>query len=255
MPQWQLLERGRDVLSNPAARDVYDSMRSAALIREQQRQAMNTKRRTMIEDLEARERGDTPKRMKHDQANGMSEAERKLMAARGQKRAEERQRLMEEAEERMRKVEEAKPQAQPHLQRQSGSVDHAPEKTTVEAGEGDPYETEIAKLERSLREVQERKKASKKMRKSDVRLPSSLDATSQAQATPTQPPHVSGSKADERKKVFLFSTPKSTATETSAPPAKGDFSATMARLRAAQAEKDKIKAAGAAAAVSQGETI
>lgn len=203
----------------------------------------------MIEDLEARERGDTPKRMKHDQANGMSEAERKLLAARGQKRAEERQRLMEEAEERMRKAEVAKTQAQP----QSGSVDYAQEKATVEAAEGDPYESEIADLERSLREVQERKKASKKMRKSDVRPPTSLDATSQAQATPTKPPNVSGSKADE-KKVFSFSTPKSTTTETSTPPAKGDFSATMARLRAAQAEKDRIKAAEAAASPRQSET-
>ncbi|KAI0138522.1 DnaJ-domain-containing protein [Hypoxylon sp. NC0597] len=286
--KWELFERAREVLSDAAAREVYDSQRSAALLREQQRRAMDAKRRAMVEDLEARERGAVKRPRGAGEGPTMSEAERRRLAEAGKRRMEERQRLMREAEERERQREREREQASKESQQRSepsnpgGQGDHR--KTPDAAGapesrmdidpeppskSGDGYDDQIADLERRLREARERK-AAKKEKKARKNGASSDDKSGTHQATPT-PDVPEEPKADERKgptssssetvKSFSFSSataPSSnsgSAATGSKPRAKGDFSSTMARLRAAQAEKEarkKAEEAAAAAAATAG---
>ncbi|KAK6822937.1 pre-mRNA-splicing factor cwc23 [Apiospora arundinis] len=105
--KWELLERAREILSDPTTRDAYNSARSAILIREQQRAAMDAQKRAMIDDLEARERLGTEaynamKRKRDDGKVAETEEEKRAAMERARKRREERQQLMREAEERER---------------------------------------------------------------------------------------------------------------------------------------------------------
>ncbi|RYP69369.1 hypothetical protein DL770_008252 [Monosporascus sp. CRB-9-2] len=269
--KWQLFERARDVLSDADAREAYDSARSAALLREAQRQAMDAKRRQMIEDLEARERG--VKRPRDDdearRKNAMSEEEKQRLFAAGRRRMEERQRQMREAEERERQRELEKQERalqqghRPKLDAVDGEEGTTSDVPAAEALGGDGYDEKIADLERRLQESRARK-AAKKARKSGVvpepPPPGAAGTMEEAQETPIQDPGVTELKADHKKgtpppsKVFSFSAPRSTssaAAVTGPPRVKGDFSSTMARLRAAQAEKEarnKAKQQAAAAA-------
>ncbi|RYP31812.1 hypothetical protein DL767_005543 [Monosporascus sp. MG133] len=277
--KWQLFERARDVLSDADARGAYDSARSAALLREAQRQAMDAKRRQMIEDLEARERG--VKRPRNDdearRKNAMSEEEKQRLVAVGRRRMEERQRQMREAEERERQrdLEKQKERVlqQGHRSKHDavdGEDDTTPDVPAAEALGGDQYDQKIADLERRLQESRARK-AAKKARKSgavpEPPPPRAAGSMKEAQDTPTQDPGVTELKADHKKgtpppsKAFSFSAPRSTSSAAAAvtgpPRVKGDFSSTMARLRAAQAEKEARKKAeeeaAAAAAGSAGQ--
>ncbi|OTA89565.1 hypothetical protein M434DRAFT_398517 [Hypoxylon sp. CO27-5] len=283
--KWELFERAREVLSDAAAREVYDSQRSAALLREQQRRAMDAKRRAMVEDLEARERGAVKRPRGAGEGPTMSEAEKRRLAEAGKRRVEERQRLMREAEERERQREREREREQASKESQQRSEplksgeqgDHrrtldaagAPESRMdidpePPSGSGDGYDDQIAELERRLRETRERKaaKKEKKARKNGVH---SDDKSGTHQTTPTADAPEE-SKADERKgstsstseaaKPFSFhpatapSSNSGSATAGSKPRAKGDFSSTMARLRAAQAEKEARKKAEDAAAAA-----
>ncbi|RYP66465.1 hypothetical protein DL771_007794 [Monosporascus sp. 5C6A] len=275
--KWQLFERARDVLSDPDARGAYDSARSAALLREAQRQAMDAKRRQMIEDLEARERG--VKRPRDDdearRKNAMSEEEKQRLVAAGRRRMEERQRQMREAEERerQRELEKQRERAQqrhrPNHDALDGGEDTTPDVPAAQALGGDEFDEKIADLERRLQESRARK-AAKKARKSGVvpepPPPRAAGTMEEAQETPIQDPGVTELKADDKKgtpppsKAFSVSAPRfttSAAAVTDPPRVKGDFSSTMARLRAAQAEKEARKqakqeaAAAAAGSASQ----
>ncbi|KAK7753449.1 hypothetical protein SLS62_004524 [Diatrype stigma] len=128
--KWQRFERARDVLSDPDARGAYDGARAAALQRAAERYAMDAKRRRMIEDLEARERG--VKRPRDDDSSpkkdAMSEEERRRLINAGNRRMEERKRLMREAEERERLRELEKQQQQ---QQQKGREKEEEEKERV----------------------------------------------------------------------------------------------------------------------------
>ncbi|KAF4979650.1 hypothetical protein FZEAL_4207 [Fusarium zealandicum] len=53
--KWQLFERARDVLSDSAARAVYDGAIKAVLLRKQERETMDKQRKHFVDDLEARE--------------------------------------------------------------------------------------------------------------------------------------------------------------------------------------------------------
>ncbi|KAI1074511.1 DnaJ-domain-containing protein [Whalleya microplaca] len=266
--KWHLFEHARDVLMDKAARELYDNMRSAALLREQQRRAMDAKRRQMVEDLEARERGVKRPRTGTDQAkNAMSDADRRRLAEAGRRRMEERQRQMREAEEKERDRE--RDRADKEHQETDSATREADSKRAHNAhgagpemdtegdtamNQGDGYDDQIAALERRLEEARQRK-AAKKARKSGVvpEASSTGDAhnTLEAQATPIKNPGISELKADTKKgtpKSFSFSTPPKPSTSASgAPRATGDFSSTMARLRAAQAEKEARKKAEEAA--------
>ncbi|RYO79015.1 hypothetical protein DL766_004564 [Monosporascus sp. MC13-8B] len=272
--KWQLFERARDVLSDADARGAYDSARSAALLREAQRQAMDAKRRQMIEDLEARERG--VKRPRDDdearRKNAISEEEKQRLVAAGRRRMEERQRQMREAEERERQRELGKQEGGAQQQPQQGhrpkydavdgEEDNTPDLPAAEALGGDEYDEKIADLERRLQESRARK-AAKKARKSGVvpepPTPRAAGTMEEAQETPIHDPGVTELKADDKKgipppsKAFSFSAPRSTSSEAAAtgpPRVKGDFSSTMARLRAAQAEKEARKKAKQEAAAA-----
>ncbi|CAJ2506004.1 Uu.00g001340.m01.CDS01 [Anthostomella pinea] len=238
---WQLFERARDILSQPEARQAYDTARGAALQHEQARAAMDKARRDMIEDLEARERG--VKRKADGGGDGgrhvMTEAERRVLLEKGNRRLEERRRLMAEAEardqerERLRRAKE-KEEAEEEAARDVPAA--RSDDATMDAGSApaarqeDGYDDRIADLERRLQESREKKaarKSGKKVRKGDA-VPS-VRATMSA------------------------TSPKSTSTagttDTTQPSrVKGDL---MARLRAAQAEKERKKAEEAAGAAAQ----
>ncbi|KAI0013898.1 DnaJ-domain-containing protein [Xylariaceae sp. FL0662B] len=277
--KWHLFEHARDVLMDAAARELYDKERSAALLRDQQRRAMDAKRRQMVEDLEARERGVKRPRAGADQAkNAMSDTERRRLAEAGRRRMEERQRLMREAEERERERQRTNREQQQEEQeagrqkkkktepRRTPDVGSAESKIDIEpdaaADQGDAYDDRIADIERRLQEARQRK-AAKKARKSGVvpEASNGVETPEEVQATtPTKHPGASELNADEKKgtnKSFSFSAPSNPATSaTAAPPAagapraKGDFSSTMARLRAAQAAKEARKKAEEAAAAA-----
>ncbi|KAI1654457.1 hypothetical protein F4813DRAFT_209645 [Daldinia decipiens] len=282
--KWELFERARDVLSDAPAREVYDSQRSAALLREQQRRAMDSKRRAMVEDLEARERGAIKRPRGEDDGPTMSEAERRRLVEAGKRRLEERQRLMREAEERERQrekeqmVQESKEnqkKAQPPNPEERGGRRKTPDTSSAAesrmdidpeppAKNGGGYDDQIADLERRLEEARQRK-AAKKEKKTGRKNGDEKHKTHETIPTPEAS---RGPQADEKKgtstsgtaKTFSFSTSASTNGNTSTsgkPRAKGDFASTMARLRAAQAEKEAQKkaeeeeeAAAAAASVA-----
>ena len=283
--KWQEFERARDVLSDAEARAAYDSARSAALLREAQRHAMDAKRRTMIEDLEARERG--AKRPRHGDGdrvsgnnNAMPEEEKQRLIAAGRRRREERERQMREAEERDR-LRELERQRQTTEPKQSPPHRPPPEynPTTTDgrgatptpdmpmfdaAGgdeEGDDYDARIANIERRLQERQARRAARKEAKKNkkaqgDGRRGGEVEA--QAIPPTTQDPRITESKADDQK----ASPPVSVSSEsglrpspamgTRPPRVPGDFSSTMARLRAAQAAKEAKKKAEQEAAAAAG---
>ncbi|KAI2471452.1 DnaJ-domain-containing protein [Annulohypoxylon bovei var. microspora] len=287
--KWELFERARDVLSDAAAREVYDSLRSAAQLREQQRHAMDAKRRAMVEDLEARERGGVKR--PRDEARGptMSEMERRRLAEAGKRRLEERQRLMREAEARERqrererereqvnkedqqKPEPPKPEQMDH--RRTADVPSAAEsKMDIDpeppAKNNDGFDDQIADIERRLQEARQRKAARKGKKAARKNGVSGNDKLEAHQAKPT--PDISEElTADEKKeppisssgttKSFSFNTATNTssngnATAGNKPRAKGDFSSTMARLRAAQAEKEARKKAEEVAATTTGAEV
>ncbi|KAI8962431.1 hypothetical protein F5Y11DRAFT_194289 [Daldinia sp. FL1419] len=263
--KWELFERARDILSDAPAREVYDSQRSAALLREQQRRAMDAKRRAMIDDLEARERGAIKRPRGEGDAPTMSEAERKRLVEAGKRRMEERQRLMREAEEREKQREkEQVAQASKESQQDAKSLNPEKQETrrkTPDASNtaeskmdidpeppsknGDGYDDQIADLERRLEEARQRKAARKEKKagrkngthgdekhKTHETIPTS-DIPQEPQADEKKGPSSSGTA-----KAFSFSAPTD-----NKPRAKGDFSSTMARLRAAQAEKEARKKA------------
>ncbi|OTB08519.1 hypothetical protein M426DRAFT_185237 [Hypoxylon sp. CI-4A] len=280
--KWELFERAREVLSDTAAREIYDSQRSAALLREEQRRAMDAKRRAMVDDLEARERGAIKRPRGENQAPVMSEAERRRLAEAGKRRLEERQRLMREAEEREKQREKAQEEAKkevpkesvpPKFNEQGDRKEASNISSTTESkmdidpepsGNGnDGYDNQIADLERRLQEARQRKAAKK-----DKKAKKNGAKTGGQETTPTPDVPIE-SKAEEKKDVPLSGATKSfsfspattatingdSSTTSSKPRAKGDFSSTMARLRAAQAEKEarkKMEEAAAAAAGSVG---
>lgn len=194
--KWELLERAREILSDPATREAYTSARSAILIREQQRAAMDAKKRAMIEDLEARENGTAVKRRKRDDGK-VAETEQEKQAAmeRGRKRREERERLMREAEERERlrnpPVQEKKTK--------TGSAKQPSPQPQGNSGEGNPTTTEpdedsrIADLEKRLEEVRQRKAAKKARKDKDasntgVEEPTTTTATGENTTTAAPKP-------------------------------------------------------------------
>ncbi|KAI1847969.1 hypothetical protein JX266_006082 [Neoarthrinium moseri] len=258
--KWQLLERVRDVLMDTAAKAAYDSARSAKLIQEEKKRSMTAKRQADIADLEARERGEDPKRMRTPQKEGLSQAEYQSMLQKGNRIMEERKRLMREAEERERLAQAQKQPPPPTAAAAAaaaatttGTKVGSEAGTKADAGQIPPKSTadddpEIAALERKLEELRQKKaakKAQKAARKGGRTSPSHGPQS-------ISNPNISGPQADDQKKVFSFAAPAPSATPTSngaapAPAGKTDWASTMARLRAAQVEKERRKAEEAAA--------
>lgn len=264
---WQLFERARDVLSSPEARAAYDSARAAALQAQKARAALDAKRRAMIDDLEARERGVKRKADGTDGRQMMTAAEKRVLMEKGREHLEKRQRMKEEAEARERERERErqnertmvgecnrgeddgttrKPERQqptqpnPTVPESMPTNNETDEMETEAPPPTDEYDERIADIERKLRE----RKAEKAARKADKKRKghhhkederSFADEGAEIKPTTTTKP---------------FSPPKSIPvtrppTQTSAP---GDFSSTMAKLRAAQREKERRKAEAEAGA-------
>lgn len=98
--KWQLFERARDVLLDAAARAAYDAGIKAALLRRQERDAMDRQRRRFVDDLEAREAA--ARKEKEDSERVKREVvERERERLRGEKRMreEEEKRQMDAAQE------------------------------------------------------------------------------------------------------------------------------------------------------------
>ncbi|KAI2613305.1 DnaJ-domain-containing protein [Hypoxylon sp. NC1633] len=254
--KWELFERAKQVLTNEKAREVYNAQRSAILLREEQRRTMDAKRRAMVEDLEARERGAVKRPRDERKGPQMSDAQRRELLESGKRRMEERRRQMAQAEEREKERQLERERERENETRQqktsNGTSNVADSKIDIDeepAARKDPDdERRIADLERRLKELEERK-AAKKAKKA-ARRKGSPEAHL---ATETKVPGISQDlKADEKKGTTLSSSSSSAAPKSfSFSPAvggKGDFSSTMARLRAAQAEKEARKKTEAAKA-------
>ncbi|KAI0554978.1 hypothetical protein F4679DRAFT_244261 [Xylaria curta] len=257
---WQLFERARDVLSSSEARAAYDSARAAAVQAQKARAALDAKRRAMIDDLEARERG--VKRKADGEKNTMTENEKRVLMEKGREHLEKRRRMREEAEARERaraavegdgREAEKRPSSQPNPADANGEDDkyaHLPPPSPPPPQATDEYDERIADLERRLRERKADKAARKAERKKNSHAKSRTDEISEdskSTTTTTTPPLSTTEKPPSQ--------PRPIPTTTHLPAsntAPGDFSSTMAKLRAAQREKERKKAEAAAAVASDG---
>ncbi|GAM88938.1 hypothetical protein ANO11243_069720 [Dothideomycetidae sp. 11243] len=103
--KFHLLQIANDVLSNAAAREVYDNARRAREERQAREQAMGASRRAMVADLERRERA-AKRGREEDEADDRLQAEIRRLAADGARRVKEKQeqlRREQEDEERRRR--------------------------------------------------------------------------------------------------------------------------------------------------------
>lgn len=227
--KWQLLERGRDVLMDKDAKAVYDNTRSAALKEHERRKALDDKKRTAIDDLEARERGELPKRQRKGEHEEMSAADRHKLYQEGTRRMEMRKREMAEAEERERRAQE--------LVHPVGKVPE-PEAATADTQPEDE-DPEIAAIQRRIRDAQE-KKAAKAARKAEkMARKGGEQIVPEAQEPPI--PTSTKPEADAKKMVFSFTAP-SAAPSTAPTAPKSDWSSIKERLKTAQAERERRKA-------------
>lgn len=241
---YRRLERTRDVLLDADARKLYDDGMRAVHEKRQRLSQMDARRRRLVEELEAAE--NAAKRAKQQQPRAEErDPEWEAMAAKGRKIMEERRRMMREAEEREaarereaeRERERDKREAekeQAEKKQDEVKTSQAP-KEPMAAETEDDYDQRIAELEQRLRESQQRKAEKKAKKAKKAKDPS------------PQPPHDPPSpraEADELKQPSE-TTPTTIPVRPSAPPSapadagKGRFASTMARLRAAQAEKEK----------------
>ncbi|KAI0861021.1 hypothetical protein F4860DRAFT_185237 [Xylaria cubensis] len=261
---WQLFERARDVLSSPEARAAYDSARAAAVQAQKARAALDAKRRAMIDDLEARERG--VKRKADGEKNMMTENEKRTLMEKGREHLEKRRRLREEAEarERARAVVEGdgernavrkeaekrpSPQPQPNTADANGADDDKDPQQPPQPQPADEYDERIADIERRLRVRKADKAARKAEKKKGSHTKSRTDEVAEDRKSTIIPS--SAPTAPEKPPSQPYSIP--TTTTTHLPPsntAPGDFSSTMAKLRAAQREKERKRAEAAAAAAA-----
>ena len=89
--RFHLAQIGYDLLSDPAAKALYDNTRNARLQRKRQNELFEGKRRKMKDDLEARERG--VKRAREEEEDDEQKLERELrrLAEDGKRRRKERE--------------------------------------------------------------------------------------------------------------------------------------------------------------------
>ncbi|KAH6680783.1 putative Pre-mRNA-splicing factor cwc23 [Halenospora varia] len=243
--KYELFQAANEVLSDAALKEKYDNHRNAKLQRQRANELFEGKRRQMKEDLEARERGGTTAGVKRprEEENGMAQEMRKL-AEEGRKRRAARMSMMSENI----KVDmpSSPAPATPRMATPSEPPKEPPKAATT--SEKQSEEDEVERLERRIREATEAKakrKAEKKSRKSGIFVPLDSDSPAvgskaeekrskwadQDTTTPIKRPDIfKGLKADDKSSAspkFSFSpnTPKN------------DFSATMARLKAAEKQR------------------
>ncbi|KAH6850391.1 hypothetical protein B0I37DRAFT_371535 [Chaetomium sp. MPI-CAGE-AT-0009] len=249
---YERLERARDVLVSPEAREAYDNGMRAILQKKLQREQMSEKRRRLVEDLERRE--EEAKRAKTDPQPQARDAERRAMAERGRAKMEEMKRLREEAEvrERLAKEKEAGAAAAATGKPYMGEAASASQPTPPPAV--DDYDERIADLEMRLKESRQRKaekqqrkeeRKSEKKGKMGKKSGSPLAPASSGEKIPDNPPPSTAAEpqADEDKlsKPAEAAPPAPQSSVSNPPKASDRFASTLARLRAAQAKKDEEK--------------
>ncbi|KAK4115183.1 hypothetical protein N656DRAFT_486286 [Canariomyces notabilis] len=231
---YERLERARDVLLTPAAREAYDNGMRAALRKKMELEQMSLKRRQLVEDLERRE--EMAKRAK-TMSTQTPDPERAAMAARGRAKLEEMRRLREEAEKRERLAREKEAAVTSGGEPKKVGEGQNGQITSTQTSED--YDERIAELEKRLKEKQQRRaekeqrKAEKKSKKAGT-PPAAPSPERETSNNPPPPPTATGLQADEDK----ISTPAQSADN---PPKAAGFASTLARLRAAQAKKDEEK--------------
>lgn len=98
--KWELFERARDILSDLAARAVYDNAAKAKLLRKQERDAMDKERKKFADDLEARENAARDQRLgRQQQDREAMQKERDRLADLKRVRDEETRRQADAAQE------------------------------------------------------------------------------------------------------------------------------------------------------------
>lgn len=194
---YERLGRARDILSDPAARAVYDNAIRAATERARARQAMDAERRRFAEELEAAERrarGEAPKgsmsaaemtkKMQEEEAARKDrEWARQHMEARRKEReaAAAASAGVEGGEDGAKpqdiKDDEKKPSATVQQKQEEG-----PGPAVSGATEEDMYDAQIADLERRLAEVEQRRseKRARKAARQAAREEKNSAATSAA---------------------------------------------------------------------------
>ncbi|KAK4106873.1 hypothetical protein N658DRAFT_415317 [Parathielavia hyrcaniae] len=274
------LERARDVLVDPAAREAYDGCVRAALQKKMQLDQMSEKRRRLVEDLERRE--EEAKRAKHgDPRPKAPDPERAAMAARGRAKLEEWMRPRREAEERERLARGEEVAAA------AASTDNGPSRSSAEDRPAAPQtqqqddrrapsptssdlDNQAAELEGRLNESRQRKaekaqrKAVKRGQKAEEKRVGADEKAKKAEAAPAQgsrwtsasdkpPSHTTtaGSQTDEDERPQPATASPSfgqTLPTGGVSKAPGSFASTLARLRAAQAARNEEKRSRAEAA-------
>jgi len=237
--KYELFQAANDVLSDAELKAKYDNHRQAKIQKQRANELFEGKRRLMKEDLEARERGGLPmglKRPREDDAQSEGQQELRKLAEEGRKRRAARASMMSEN---IKLDTAASPAPAPPNPKKEHSKKEQPETSPEEQ----PEEDDVERLERRIREAAEAKakrKAEKRARKSGISVPADSPSMGLASgpkladrdtATPIKRPDIfKGLKADEKSSAspkfsFSPSTPKN------------DFSATMARLKAAEKQR------------------
>lgn len=238
--KYELFQSAHGVLENEELKAKYDNHRQAKLQKQRANELFEGKRRTMKEDLEARERGGVKRAREEEEGESEMQAEMRRLAEEGRKRRDARQSAMKDF-----RREEPRFSVPPAVQKEEQKQEQSP---VAEE------EDEVAVLERRIREAEQAKakrKADKKARKSGIFVPLDspvVGAGREADAggskvadgnmtTPIKRPDIfRGLKADDQKSS---ASPKFSFSPSIPTPKRKDFAATMERLKAA--EKSRLE--------------
>ncbi|KAH9430991.1 hypothetical protein MCOR27_005457 [Pyricularia oryzae] len=159
--KYEGITRARDVLLDPAAREVYDRARAAALENQRRKDEMSAGRRRMIEELEAAERA-----ARGQGGLGTGQQQQEKLSAEEARQRQEAMRAWEDVKRKRREAEESERLA-------------ASEKEMKSRAEDAERDAREAAIEQKLRENAEKKaaKARRKAEKEGVPLATHSDVS------------------------------------------------------------------------------
>jgi DnaJ family protein C protein 17 len=106
--KWELFERARDILSDPAARAVYEQAMKAKLLRRQEREALDREQRMYADELEAAENAARQQREERTQRDREAMDKERARLAEVQRMRQEELERQARAEEELELLAEAK---------------------------------------------------------------------------------------------------------------------------------------------------
>jgi len=248
--KYDLFQSAYAILDDEELKAKYDNHRAAKLQKQRANELFEGKRRTMKEELEARERGGVKRAREEEEGETEMQAEMKRLAEEGRRRRAERSAAMGSSRPEPTTAKESKAASSP-LQTNSQTTEPKQKQSSPPE-----EEDEIAILERKIREAGEAKvkrKAEKKARKSGIFVPLDPDSpvvggagekaagsgskvADRNLATPIKRPDIfRGLKADDKSSA----SPKFSFSPSIPTPKRKDFTATMDRLKAA--EKSRLE--------------